>query len=46
MYIGDKREGYQAISSLAAEEFIPALGSDNEEQLNEVRIAYLLSSQQ
>ncbi|XP_071800235.1 pumilio homolog 3-like [Asterias amurensis] len=36
--IGDKREGYQAISSLAAEEFIPALGSDNEEQLNEVHI--------
>ncbi len=36
--IGNKQEGYQAIASVAAEEFIPALGSDNEKQLNEVHI--------
>ncbi|XP_022097132.1 pumilio homolog 3-like isoform X2 [Acanthaster planci] len=35
---GDKVGGYQAIASLAAEEFIPALASDEESQLNEVHI--------
>ncbi|XP_038067463.1 pumilio homolog 3-like isoform X2 [Patiria miniata] len=35
---GDKVEGYQAIASLAAAEFIPALAGDGEDQLNEVHI--------